>query len=131
MTLKYNTNFIAHINVNWLSPVKIRQTILAGSKKMIVYNDLEPSDKLSVYNKGVGVVKNKFSSSDLVKYKIGDTYLPNLRNREALGLAVNEFLSSIIKNKMPITDGDGGFNVVKILEAADKSINNNGKPIRL
>lgn len=131
MTLKYRTNFIAHINVNWLSPVKIRKTILAGSKKMIVYNDLEPSDKLSVYNKGVDVIKNKSSSVDLINYKIGDTYLPSLKNREALSIAVNEFLNSIRNNRNPITDGYGGLNVVEILEAADKSIKNNGKPINL
>ena len=131
MTLKYRTNFIAHINVNWLSPVKIRKTILAGSKKMIVYNDLDPSDKLSVYNKGVDVIKNKSSSGDLINYKIGDTYLPSLKNREALSIAVNEFLNSIRNNRNPITDGYGGLNVVEILEAADKSIKNNGKPINL
>ena len=131
LTLKYKTNFIAHINVNWLSPVKIRKTILAGSKKMIVYNDLEPSDKLSVFNKGVDVIKNKSSASDLINYKIGDTYLPSLKNKEALTIAVNEFLFSIANNIKPVTDGYDGLNVVKILEAADKSIKNNGKPVNL
>ena len=131
LTLKYKSNFIAHINVNWLSPVKIRQTILAGSKKMIVYNDLEPSDKLSVFNKGVDVIKNKSSSNDLINYKIGDTYLPSLKNKEALSIAVNEFLGSIINNKQPMTDGYSGLSVVNILEAADKSILGNGKPINL
>jgi predicted dehydrogenase len=132
LTVKYNSNFIAHINVNWLSPVKIRQTIVAGSKKMIVYNDLEPSDKLSVYDKGVDVIaNNKSNSNNLVNYKIGDTFMPYLKNNEALSLAVDEFLKSIHSGLSPLTDGASGLNVVKILEAANKSINKNGKPITL
>ena len=132
LTVKYNSNFIAHINVNWLSPVKIRQTIVAGSKKMIVYNDLEPSDKLSVYDKGVDVIaNNKSNSNNLVNYKIGDTFMPYLKNNEALSLAVDEFIKSIHSGLSPLTDGASGLNVVKILEAANKSINKNGKPITL
>jgi len=130
LTVKYNSNFIAHVNVNWLSPVKIRQTIVAGSKKMIVYNDLEPSDKLSVYDKGVDVIINNKSNSDnLINYKIGDTTMPNLKNNEALALAVDEFIKSIYSGLPPLTDGLSGLNVVKILEAANKSLNKNGKPI--
>ena len=130
LTVKYNSNFIAHVNVNWLSPVKIRQTIVAGSKKMIVYNDLEPSDKLSVYDKCVDVIINNKSNSDnLINYKIGDTTMPNLKNNEALALAVDEFIKSIYSGSPPLTDGLSGLNVVKILEAANKSLNKNGKPI--
>ena len=132
LTIKYSSNFIAHINVNWLSPVKIRQTIIAGSKKMIVYNDLEPSDKLSVFNKGVDVIaNNKSNSNNLINYKIGDTYMPNLKNKEALSLAVEEFLRSIYSKLSPLTDGTSGLNVVKILEAANISINKNGKPVTI
>lgn len=131
MTIKYDTNFIAHINVNWLSPVKVRQTIVAGTKKMILYNDLEPSDKLSVFNKGVDIIKDNNSSKNLVNYKVGDTYIPNLKNKEALSLAVSEFYQSIVNMKPAITDGNNGLDVVKILEAADKSMKLNGKPIRL
>ena len=118
------------VNVMWLSPVKIRQTIVAGSKKMIVYNDLEPSDKLSVYDKGVDVIINNKSNSDnLINYKIGDTTMPNLKNKEALALAVDEFINSIYSGLPPLTDGLSGLNVVKILEAANKSLSKNGKPI--
>ena len=132
LTIKYSSNFIAHINVNWLSPVKIRKTIISGSKKMIVYNDLEPSDKLSVYDKGVDVIANNISNSDnLVNYKIGDTNMPNLKNKEALALAVDEFINSIYSGMPPLTDGINGLNVVKILEAANKSLNKNGKPISI
>jgi len=131
MTIKYNSNFIAHINVNWLSPVKIRQTILAGTKKMILYNDLEPSDKLHVFNKGVDIIKDSHSSNYLVNYKIGDTYTPNLKNKEALTLAVNEFYLSIKNNLPSKTDGVNGLKVVQILDAADKSMKLNGKPVKL
>ena len=131
MTIKYKSNFIAHINANWLSPVKVRQTIIAGTKKMILYNDLEPSDKLRIFNKGVDIIKNDNSSNNLVNYKIGDTYIPNLSNKEALSLAVDEFYFSIKNGLVVKTDGYNGLKVVEILEAADKSMKLNGKPIRL
>ena len=131
MTLKYKTNFVAHINVNWLSPVKIRKTILAGSKKMIVYNDLNPSDKISVFNKGVDIIKNEKSSKNLINYKIGDTSQPYLANKEALSEAVENYLLSILNKNTPKTDGNSALRIVKILEAADKSMKLNGKPIRV
>ena len=132
LTIKYDNNFVAHINVNWLSPVKIRQTILGGSKKMILYNDLEPSDKIKVFNKGVDVIKNESSPSNLVEYKVGDSFLPNLKNTEALKTAVLEF-KKMIHNKKYISrsTGQNGMDVVKILEAADKSMANNGRPVKV
>ncbi len=132
LTVKYDNNFVAHINVNWLSPVKIRQTILGGSKKMILYNDLEPSDKIKVFNKGVDVIKNENSPSNLVEYKVGDSFLPSLKNTEALKTAVLEF-KKMINNKQykSRSTGKNGMDVVKILEAADKSMANNGRPIKV
>ena len=132
LTIKYDNNFVAHINVNWLSPVKIRQTILGGSKKMILYNDLEPSDKIKVFNKGVDVIKNENSPSNLVEYKVGDTFLPNLKNREALKTAVLEFKKMIHNKKYKSrSTGQNGMDVVNILEAADKSMKNNGRPVKV
>ncbi len=132
LTLKYKANFVAHINVNWLSPVKIRQTILGGSKKMILYNDLEPSDKITVFNKGIDVIKNEKSSANLIKYKIGDTHLPYLNNSEALSSAVIEF-DKCIKNKNYKSKSTAmdALKIVQILEAADKSMSMNGKPIKV
>ena len=132
LTLKYKENFVAHINVNWLSPVKIRQTILGGSKKMILYNDLEPSDKITVFNKGIDLIKNEKSSANLVKYKVGDTHLPYLNNSEALSLAVIEF-NKCIKNKNYKSKSTAmdALKIVKILEAAEKSMSMNGKPIKV
>ncbi len=131
MTLIYNSNFIAHINVNWLSPVKIRQTILAGSKKMILYNDLELKNKIVIHNKGVNVIKNETSSKNLVKYKIGGANTPKLKNREALSMAVEDFISSINKKKQPISNGNIALKIVKILESADLSMKQNGKSIKI
>ena len=132
LTIKYQKNFIAHINVNWLSPVKIRKTILGGSNKMIVYNDLEPSDKITIYNKGVNVVKNQHNSDNLINYKIGDTLIPSLKNKEALSEAVKAFFKSIkSKGYKSKSNGNDGLNVVNILEAADKSMAKNGKPMKV
>jgi predicted dehydrogenase len=132
LTIKYDNNFVAHINVNWLSPVKIRQTILGGSKKMILYNDLEPSDKIKVFNKGVDVIKNENSPSNLVEYKVGDSFLPNLKNTEALKTAVLEFKKMIHNKKYKSrSTGQNGMDVVKLLEAADKSMVNNGRPVKV
>ncbi len=132
LTIKYDNNFVAHINVNWLSPVKIRQTILGGSKKMILYNDLEPSDKIKVFNKGVDVIKNENSPSNLVEYKVGDTFLPNLKNTEALKTAVLEFKKMIHNKKYKSrSTGQNGMDVVKLLEAADRSMVNNGRPVKV
>jgi len=132
LTIKYDNNFVAHINVNWLSPVKIRQTILGGSKKMILYNDLEPSDKIKVFNKGVDVIKNENSPSNLVEYKVGDTFLPNLKNTEALKTAVLEFKRMIHNKKYKSrSTGQNGMDVVKLLEAADRSMVNNGRPVKV
>ena len=132
LTIKYQNNFIAHINVNWLSPVKIRKTILGGSNKMIVYNDLEPSDKIIIYKKGVNIVKKQNSSANLIKYKIGDTLIPSLKNKEALAEAVSDFYRSIKERRFNSkSNGNDGLNVVNILEAADKSMAKNGKPMKV
>ena len=132
LTLKYRSNFIAHINVNWLSPVKIRKTILGGSKKMIVYNDLEPSDKLKIYNKGIDVIKKEKSSINLIKYKVGDTIVPSLKMKEALSQAISDFYQTIVnKNFISKSDGINGLEIVEILEAANKSMKLEGKPIKI
>ena len=98
---------------------------------MIVYNDLNPSDKISVFNKGVDIIKSEKSSKNLINYKIGDTNQPYLANKEALREAVENYLLSILKKNTPKTDGSSALRIVKILEAADKSMKLNGKPIRV
>ena len=129
LTLKFNNNFIAHINVNWLSPVKIRQTLIAGSKKMIVYNDIEPSEKIKIYDKGI--TENWERKKMFVSYRTGDSVIPRLDNTEALSRASNHFINCIIKNKTPLTDGHMGLKVVSIIENAIKSMNNGGSLVKI
>ena len=132
LTITYASNFIAHINVNWLSPVKIRNMILGGSKKMILYNDLEPSDKVRIYNKGIDIIEKEKSSINLIKYKVGDTIIPNLDFKEALSQAISDFYLTITnRNFICKSDGVKGYEVVEILEAANKSIKLDGKPVKL
>ncbi len=131
MTLKYKSNFVAHINVSWLSPVKIRQTIFAGSNRMILYNDLEKSNKITVHDKGVNVIKDQNNSKNLVKYKIGGFHMPKLSNKEALSGAVLDFIDSILNNRQPTSNGKLAILIVKILESADKSMNLMGSSVKI
>ena len=132
ITLKFKNNFIAHINVNWLSPVKIRQTLIAGSKKMVVYNDLEPSEKIKIYDKGVSKVNTNDSIKDtLISYRTGDSLIPKIGNNEALLVASNEFIDCIRKKKSPITNGEVGLKVVSIIEKSITYMKLNGKTVKI
>ena len=132
LTAYFPKNLIAHIHVNWLSPVKIRQTLIAGSKKMIVWDDNEPSEKVRIYDKGVDV---KNTSDEvyklLIQYRTGDMHCPRIDNSEALQVEINHIVECIQQNKPAVTDGISGLNIVKVLEAAQASIKNHGKAIRL
>jgi predicted dehydrogenase len=132
LTVYYPNNLIAHIHVNWLSPVKVRQTLIAGRKKMIVWDDNEPIEKVRIYDKGVEVAK---TSDDvykmLIQYRTGDMYCPKLDNTEGLATEVNHIVDCLIENKSPIADGFSGHLVVKILEAAQLSLKNRGKEIKI
>ena len=129
ITLKFKNNFVAHINVNWLSPVKIRQTLIGGSKKMIVYNDIEPSEKIKIYDKGI--TENWERKKLFISYRTGDSVIPHLDNSEALSRASDHFIHCILHNKTPITDGNIGLKVVSIIETAIKSMKKNGVSIKI
>lgn len=116
----------AHIAISWLSPVKIRRAIIGGSKKMILYNELDASEKIKVYNCGVKKYYRPDSSTTGYHYRTGDIQAPALENREALQIACEHFIDCIAKNEKPLTDVTEGFKVVKILEAASLSLKNNG-----
>ncbi len=126
LTVNFANNLIAHFHVNWLSPVKVRKILIGGSKKMIVYDDMDPSEKVKVYNKGVDVQSEEMIHSVLVQYRMGDMYAPQLDQTEALALMCSDFIDSIIAHKKPESDGVAGFNVVRILEAGQRSIKNGG-----
>jgi predicted dehydrogenase len=134
VTLLYNSPFIAHLNVNWLSPVKVRRTLIGGSKQMVVYDDIEASEKIKIYDKGV-TVKNGAESRHkmLVSYRAGDMYAPQVDLSEALRSVAQHFIECIRTGAAPITDGQSGLRVVSILEAATRSMRNRGasEPLKL
>lgn len=128
----YENNLLGHIHVNWLAPVKVRKTLISGSRKMIIYDDMEPSEKVKIYDKGVDIIKDKEQIYDmLVQYRTGDMIAPQIELTEALKKISREFYDSIHESREPLTDGKAGLRVVRILEAANKSIKANGKVIEL
>lgn len=129
--IEFENDLSAHFHINWLAPVKVRKIIVGGSKKMIVYDDNEPSEKVKVYDKGVSIKEDKESIYEtLIQYRTGDMYAPKLDQTEALSLECAHFIDCIKNKKKPITDGEAGLKVVKILQAAQDSISN-GKRKRL
>jgi len=127
----FNQNTFAHFHVNWVSPVKIRRMIVGGDKKMLVYDDMENFEKIKVYDSGVEFDSTESIHQALVQYRIGDMFSPKISQKEALALGANEFISAIQENRDPLTSGKDGLDVVRILEASDKSIKNNGEIIEL
>jgi predicted dehydrogenase len=127
MTVYFPKNVIAHINVNWLSPVKVRTTLIGGEKKMLVWNDLEADEKIKVYDKGVDVSTREGVYDLLVSYRSGDMWAPQVEQVEALKAELGYFLDCVSNNKTPINDGLAGLRVVKMLEAAQKSVTHRGE----
>ena len=125
ITVQFEGNVIAHFHVRWLSPVKVRQILVGGTKKMIVYDDLENTEKVRIYDKGINVEQPKTDEeryANLVSYRIGDMMAPNLDLTEALKIEVAHFVDCVLNKKKPITDGAAGLRVVQILEATDRAI---------
>jgi predicted dehydrogenase len=131
LTVLFDNNLIAHFHVNWLAPVKIRKVLIGGSKSMLVFDDMENSEKVKIYDKGIDVKTKEGMYETLVQYRTGDMRSPKLDQTEALMLATSHFLECIKHNKTPLTDGVSGLNVVRLLEAAEKSIKQHGKEIKL
>jgi predicted dehydrogenase len=126
LTVNYNSGFIAHFNCSWSSPVKIRMMLIGGDKKMVLYNDLEPTEKIKVYDTGYDHKTDEEKKRVLVDYRTGDIYVPKLHTTEALAGMACDFINCIQQKKAPVSSYEIGLNVVKILEASDKSIKNNG-----
>lgn len=134
LVMHFPDDFIAHFHFNWLAPVKIRRTLIAGSRRMILYDDIEPTEKVRVYDKGVTTNRVGDREADyqtLVSYRTGDVWAPKLDSTEALRYVVAEFLDSIGSGRKPLTDGATGLRVVRLLEAAQQSIKNGGQQVRL
>src|SRR5271154_1124187 len=131
MTLYYPNNMIGHINVNWLSPVKVRTTLIGGERKMVVWNDLEADEKLKVYDRGVQMTTGEAVYQQLVSYRTGDMWAPKVEQVEALKAETAYFVDCIVNNKEPFNNGVAGLRVVKMLEAADVSLQLKGKIVQL
>ena len=123
--------FIAHFHCNWLSPVKVRRTLISGDKKMLVWDDISSDEKIKIYDKGVDITNTNGIHKLLVSYRSGDVYVPHIDNTEALKLEADYFVECLENGHKPFNDGEAGLKVVKMLEAADKSLKNEGKKIRL
>jgi predicted dehydrogenase len=131
LTLYFPDKIIAHLNVNWLSPVKIRTTLIGGEKKMLVWNDLEADEKIKIYDKGVSVTNSEGLYKLLVNYRSGDMWAPQLEQVEALHRELEYFVECIVNDKTPINGGEAGLNVVRMLEAATESLRHRGALVRL
>jgi predicted dehydrogenase len=133
VSLRYVDNFIGHLHLNWLSPVKIRKTIIGGSDKMLVFNDLDADEKIKIYNKGIIVkqLDQEKKRNLMVSYRSGDMFAPKVDLTEALSYVVKEFADCIIENRKPLTDGEAGLKVVSILEACEHSIRAGGANVKI
>ena len=131
ITVYFKDSVLAHINVNWLSPVKVRTTLIGGEKKMVVWNDLEVDEKVKVYDKGVDITNGQGLYDLLVSYRSGDMWAPRVEQTEALKREVEYFVECITKNQAPFNDGPAGLRVVRLLEAATRSLKERGKPVNL
>jgi predicted dehydrogenase len=128
LTCFFESGLIAHVHVNWLAPVKVRQTLLGGSKKMIVYDDLEPDEKVKIYDRGVDPNDDANPMVQL-GYRLGDMWAPRLDRTEALSTSIGHFVECIRNGSTPITDGRCGLRVVQLLDAATRSMNSKGQTI--
>jgi len=132
LTFYFPRNIIAHVNVNWLSPVKIRTTLIGGEKKMVVWNDLEADEKIRIYDKGVEKTTNAEGIYEiLMKYRTGDMWAPQVEHTEALKTELQYFAECINTNRTPINDGKAGWRVVQMLEAASRSVKRRGAMVEL
>ena len=129
ITLYFPHRVTAHINVNWLSPVKVRTTFLGGERKMLVWNDVEPTEKIKVYDKGVELGTREGIYDLLINYRSGDMWAPRVEQTEALQLEARYFVECVNSARRPFNDGHAGLRVVRMLEAIQKSLNGGGEPV--
>jgi predicted dehydrogenase len=126
MTINYKSGFIAHLNFSWTSPVKVRMMLIGGDKKMIIYNDVEPTEKIKMYDTTYDLTTDEEKNQILVDYRVGDIFVPKVNNKEALASVASDFITSIRNSTPPRSSYNIGLDIVKILEASQKSIKNNG-----
>jgi predicted dehydrogenase len=132
VTVRFDGSLIAHFHVNWLAPVKIRRTVIGGSKKMIVYDDLDPSDRVKIYDKGVSINADRAERDRmLIDYRTGDMHAPRIDKTEPLAEVCAHFVECARHGRRPATDGEAGLRIVRLLEAAQQSIARDGARVAL
>ena len=132
VTINFDNDFLAHFHVNWLAPTKIRRILIGGTEKMLVFDDVQPSEKIKIYDKGITITNGRESLyKTLIQYRIGDVYVPNIPNTEALKIETAHFVDCLLNGSTSDSDGEDGLYVVKILEAAQKSLDNSGSKIKM
>ncbi len=132
ITLFFASKCVAHVSVNWLSPIKVRQTFVGGSKKMIVYDDLEPTEKIKVYDRGITLnAPSEDAHQFRIGYRAGDMWAPHISTTEALQTEVEHFIECVHTGAPAVSSGTSGLRVIEVLEAASRSIINQGKPVEL
>ncbi len=131
LTVNFQSGFIAHFNCSWSSPVKIRMMLIGGDRKMIVYNDVEPTDKIRIYDTGYTVKNDEDKQKLLIDYRTGDIFIPKTPSTEALALMVDDFAMSITEKRAPVSDSASGLAVIRILEASSESLKHHGKEVLL
>ncbi len=132
LSVYYDTGALAHLNVNWLAPVKVRQTLIGGSKRMVIYDDMQTSEKVKVYDRGVAVADDpKEAYERMISYRIGEMWAPAISPKEALVSEVQEFVRCIESNATPVNDGESGLRVVELLSAASHSTRLRGQPVEI
>jgi predicted dehydrogenase len=131
ITIYFPRSIVAHINVNWLSPVKVRTTLIGGKDKMLVWNDLEADEKIKIYDKGVQFTNGEGVYDLLVSYRSGDVWAPRCDQAEALTVELGHFVDCILNDRTPMNDGPAGLRVVRLLEAAEQSLKDRGRIVYL
>lgn len=131
ISIYFDRNCFAHIHVNWTSPVKIRRMLIGGSKKMLLYDDMENVEKIRIFDSSIILTSKENIYEALVQYRMGDMYSPRIDQTEALTLAIEEFISAVEENRTPLTSGYDGLEIVRLLELSDYSLKHQGKIIYL
>jgi len=132
LTMFFERTLIAHVHVNWLAPVKIRRTLLGGTRRMLVFDDLEASDKIKIYDRGISVNPGSDNMTLMrIGYRTGDMWSPQLVLREGLSGAARHFVDVITAKAAPLSDGHAGLRIVKLLEAATQSMARQGRPVTI
>jgi predicted dehydrogenase len=132
LTCYFDGSLISHHHVNWLAPLKVRRTLIGGARQMVVYDDLEPSEKVKVYDKGITVAGDPQGAREtMIGYRTGDMWAPQVSLTEGLRMEAQHFLECVTHGRQPLTDGHCGLRLVRILEGAARSLAERGQPVTL